>query len=67
MPVTYIVRPGQFILIKQTTIAPDKKFRVTSISHEYTAERNEWYTKISAYQVQTITWKPVTTTPAPPP
>jgi hypothetical protein len=66
-PVVYPLRPGQFIYIKQTTIAPNTKFRVTSISQAYTAERNEWYTTISAYQIQTITWQPYTTTPAPPP
>ena len=66
-PVIYPLRPGQFILVKQNITDTDKKFRVTTISHEYMAERNEWYTKIGAYQIQTISWRPVTTTPAPPP
>ena len=52
------IRPGQFIAIKQTVIPDTSKFRMTRLSHKYDAEKNEWYTMISAYQIETVGWKP---------
>jgi hypothetical protein len=52
-------RPGQFIRIKDddSDTSPDiagqviKKARVTDISNTYSAEQNDWSTKISMFQV----------------
>jgi len=44
-------RPGQFIKLKDTPAFESLKFRVISVDHKYTSEKNEWLTDIAALQI----------------
>jgi len=47
---------GEFIKILQTPANDRGKFRVTGISQQYEADKNSWFTTITAYQIRQVLW-----------
>ncbi len=56
--------PGEFINLKEDKISDgvaeifNKRFRVTKIGHEYDSESGRWTTDVSAYQIDSDSFKP---------
>ena len=49
--VYYSYRPGEYIAIMGDHGAAANRFRVTAITHKFSAEQNEWSTNVAAYQI----------------